>query len=175
MLRQQLASQRSRRSFNERLRSSASLPASRARYDDERRSRSVARGASMPAWRAPDRREEQMHQPVCMRVSCDSRAVGPRCIEGLPYLPGTTGWKGFEMSQGQYMQDEYNIEYGYDQAPQRQSTMRKQASLARGQSNIQQEDLEESRLRPGVSSLGPKTQSLAPFQVSLSFILIFQS
>ena len=37
MHRQQLPSQRSRRSFNERLRTSASVPASRARYDDERR------------------------------------------------------------------------------------------------------------------------------------------
>ncbi len=75
MHRQQLPSQRSRRSFNERLRTSASVPASRARYDDERRGRSMTRGASMPAWRAPDRREKQMHQRVCMHVSSDGCAV----------------------------------------------------------------------------------------------------
>ena len=46
------------------------MPVSRARYDDERRGRSVARGASMPAWRDQDRREEELYQPVCMRVSC---------------------------------------------------------------------------------------------------------
>ena len=53
-------------------------------------------------------------------------------------------------------------------APQRQSTTRKQASLARGQSDIQEEDLGNRGLRPGFSSLGRKTQSLAPFQVSCS-------
>lgn len=73
------------------------------------------------------------------------------------------------MSHGRYMQDDYNTEYGYDNAPQRQSTMRKQASMARGQSNVQEEDVGVRRLRSGASSLGPKTQSLAPFQVKLPF------
>lgn len=48
------------------------MPASRARYDDERHGRSVARGTSMPAWRAQDRRDEESYQPVSMRVFCSA-------------------------------------------------------------------------------------------------------
>lgn len=63
------------------------MPASRARYDDERRGRSMARGASMPAWRARERQEEDMYRRVCIRVSSGNRAIGCRCMKGaLTYL-----------------------------------------------------------------------------------------
>ena len=64
------------------------------------------------------------------------------------------------------MQDEYDAEY--DKGLRRRTTMRKQASMARQQSTFQDnEDLrpQSSGFRAGFSSLGPRTQSLAPFQV----------
>ena len=70
------------------------------------------------------------------------------------------------MGRGVHVQDEYDKGYVYDEAPQRQSTIRTQASLASQQSRMHEGDLGAGRLRMGVSALGPKTQSLAPFQVS---------
>ena len=68
------------------------------------------------------------------------------------------------MSQGLHVQDSYDA--GYDDRPQRQSTMRKQASSASQQQYTGVEAFGGSRLRTGVSSQGPRTQSLAPFQVT---------
>ena len=66
------------------------------------------------------------------------------------------------------MQDEYDAEY--DNALQRRHTMRKQASLASEQGVTHMDNLGNRRLKTGVSSLGPKMQSLAPFQVSFPLL-----
>lgn len=70
------------------------------------------------------------------------------------------------MSRGLLVQDEYDKEYIYDEGPQRQSTMRMQASLASQHSRIHEGSAGAGRLRMGGSAFGPETQSLAPFQVS---------
>ena len=67
MCRPQLAKQRSQPSFTAGLRSTASMPPSRAPRSSAGLGRSVSRGASLPAWRAPDL-EADMHQLVRLPV-----------------------------------------------------------------------------------------------------------